>query len=283
MRAIVTFGLGLVLLACGGKAHSSTLDVAPTAGADGSTMPSHPPCASADGIRLCGGVAACPWLDVSECPGAGCTAASDINSGAISTGGICWSDLPDKGVFDCSQCSDGEVCIQRDAQRLICVSAAVCEALWDDGLRDVCRYADKSPYDHQTLPEPSGACPGGPHSRACGGACPACVGGGPCVGRSPGRPFGVCNVPSAEVPASDPGAFESCSHDSIGPLARWCDPHDSREVAACAVFKIAGADMSVSNRYGVCVAADICAATVSGFPGGLDCFDAAGVLLATTQ
>jgi hypothetical protein len=50
------------------------------------------PCATPEGVRICGGSHSCPWLTTAECSG-GC-----VPTGADGTTGVCWTDLPDKGT-----------------------------------------------------------------------------------------------------------------------------------------------------------------------------------------
>lgn len=261
--------------ACGGRTTTDTPGGTPDAGDDAaSAFPPHGPCASADGVRVCGGTNDCPALTPPACPGFGCTAALDVSTEVPSTGGVCWSDLSDQGGTLCAACDDGSVCIQRGTQQLVCVSPHVCEALWDDGVQDVCRYADKSAYNHQALPEPSGPCPvAAGQNWACGGACGACRNGEHCVGRSPSHPFGICTWPPLDpLPDGAP-----CSIGPSGAADPWCDPQNRTDTSSvCAVFRVSSADESVAMQYGICIPRNPCLAMAASLPGGIDCYDASG-------
>lgn len=286
MRALkLRWAAVAALLGCAGRS-----DIAPFGGgADGSGsgaagaanatggFASHPPCASADGVRLCGGSDDCPWLVPPECPGFGCTHAPEVTSFAPSNAGVCWSDLAEPEA--CVACFDGDVCLQRDAAQLLCVAPTVCEALWDLGATGVCRYADKSRYDHQHLPVPAGACPGGDATAGvvCGGDCPSCLLSGDafarCVGRSPHHPFGLCVAPFAYHGAD---AILVCSLDPTGAVVIACDsPYHY-----CGVFETPPEDAPAAQRYGVCVETGACVAAALHLPGGLRCYDAAGQVVA---
>lgn len=265
---------GLGLAGCGGRTSMQT----DATGADASAFSAHAPCTSSDGVRLCGGSLNCPPISPPSCPGYGCTAARDDVTDVAAAGGVCWADLPDNGSTSCAICDDGEECVERASQELVCVSPAVCAALWDDGVRDVCRYADKSQYDHRPLRSPSGTCPVDPSQHwACGGACGACPEGQHCVGRSPDHPFGICTWPPA--PTLPDGA--PCAIGPGGARAPWCDPFDtSNSNTVCAVFHVDPTDQNVAMAYGICVPRTPCLALAStlpeGLPGGLDCYDATG-------
>jgi hypothetical protein len=178
--------------------------------------------------------------------------------------------LADGALHTCSSCDDGEVCIQRDADQLVCVSPHVCEALWDIGVRGVCRYADKRTYDHQPLPLAPGGCPGAANKHViCGGGCGLCGVGDRCVGRSPDHPFGICTNSSAPSLAE----FAPCSITEAG-MAEWCDPFHAQDRSwACAVFRVPDADRKAALRYGTCVYRDSCRLAAAALPGGVSCFD----------
>ena len=255
-------------LACGSR---SDLQVGSTR-ADVTTFAPHPECATADGVRLCGGSAPCPEIPAPTCPGFGCTHALDV-AAAMASGGVCWSDLPDDGRYSCATCDDGDVCIQRGPDALVCVSPHVCEALWDIGVRDVCRYADKSRYDHRPIPQAMNPCPTDPRKHsACGGACGSCKQGTRCVGRSPDHPFGLCTTDNVQTSAE----YGPCSIVN-GAAATWCQPPGGAQSGwVCAVFHVADPDRDAALRYGLCMFHDECLSTAAAFPGGLECYDVAG-------
>jgi len=241
----------------------------------------HEPCASSEGVRLCGGAADCEWLVPPECLGFGCTVALDGTSFDPGGAGVCWADLPDAAGRQCSACDDGDVCIQRTTDQLVCAPPGVCDALWDLGATAVCRYADKSAYDHQPLPAPSSPCPGGPQKAwpeglpfMCGGDC------GPCddyfqrcTGRSPIHPFGICvNVEDA---FSDPETVRTCSLSLDGTVLENCDTF-GYEDTLCAVFDVPPNDVSAARKYGVCLRGEACSQAAQSLPGGIHCYDGDG-------
>lgn len=259
---------------CGGRAEvTSTTDAGPDGGVglmDGGN--SSDPC-TVSGVRICGGE--CRWLDNAQCPGGGCTALTALDGTALSVG-ICWSDTPE-GHLACAACGDGSACMQRGSAGLVCVPASVCERLWELGSRDVCRYADKERFDGRPLPIPSG-CPAGASPITCGGACPACALGTAhrCVGRSPDHPFGVCPpIPSTADPNSA-ASIPTCSLTG-STYAEPCPPSSGQSHYVCGVFRTPGSEQDVAKQYGLCMGQDLCVATGSALPGGMDCFDASGV------
>lgn len=233
----------------------------------------HPACATADGVRLCGGDTGCPEIAAPTCAGFGCTHAFDVNQLTLAAGGVCWSDLPDDGRDSCATCADGQVCVERGPDSLVCVSPHVCEALWDIGVRDVCRYADKSRYDHRSIPDVSSACPVDSNSyRVCGGACATCKPRTRCVGRSPDHPFGICTTDVVETTAE----FAPCSIVN-GAVTSWCQsPGGAQSDWACAAFSAPQADRAAALRYGLCMLRHECLTVASALPGGLECYDVAG-------
>lgn len=255
------------LSACGGRttlygdatADAATRDAASLidAGFDGMVLESGP-CATPEGVRICGGDRHCPWLVPPGCRGQGCTP-----TGAGEDTGVCWTDLPDKGDRLCAACEDGEVCAFRGTSELICVPQDVCSTLWIAGDTTGCRYADKSDYTDAPLPSPSGSCPGnlGGKFALCGGDCGGCPS-TPCVGRSPGRPFGICAWPDLLGPQ---GSISTCS---VPPGAASCYDHS----ASCAVFSVAAHDAPEARQYGLCLPASVCADASRSLPGGLHCF-----------
>jgi hypothetical protein len=180
--------------------------------------------------------------------------------------GVCWSDVPQAAAEQCVACADGEVCIQRDDKQLVCVSAGVCAALWDLGVTDVCRYADKSRYDHMALPAPTGPCPAPGANVVCGGACGPCLA-GRCTGRSPRHPFGICQ----EMYLPGPAQFETCTIEN-GVVTTPC----AHSADICGVFDVGPDDLPASKRYGLCLAQGVCLPRAAALPGGYLCFDASG-------
>jgi hypothetical protein len=184
-----------------------------------------------------------------------------------SAGGVCWADAPEAAAEQCFACADGEVCVQRDDAQLVCISAGVCAALWDLGVTDVCRYADKGQYDHTPLPEPSGPCPAPGANALCGGACGSCTY-ARCTGRSPRHPFGVCQ----ELSGVGPALFDTCTLEN-GVLTTPC-PFPSASI--CGVFDAAPSDIEASKHYGLCAEESVCLKRASSLPGGYLCFDSTG-------
>lgn len=241
--------LGLFVAACGGRTDLPD-DL-------GSTDPLGERSCEASGVRLCGG--ACPALGPPECPGYGCTPALDRDTLAPTSYGVCWYDLRGHTTRPCAACEDGEMCAYRGKDDLVCVPAAVCAALWALGDRTTCRYADKTPYTGEPIPEPEG-CPG---TLACGGSCPCGVS---CIGRSPTHPFGICAPGYSDfVPTCDLLPDHTYAHSC----------HDDY---ACAVFDVPAADRVTAMHYGVCLPTDECLVTKTSLAisGGLHCFDASG-------
>ncbi len=226
-------------------------------------------CAPA-GIRICR--AGCPDVattpanasDAGEtCPGYGCTSPLDIVAFAPTAAGVCWADGTDVLRYACGSCADGEVCIQRSSTELACVPEAVCASLWNHGVRDVCRYADFSPYDGRPLPTTTGSCPSNAYPpTVCSGECPACLADARCNGRSPDHPFGVCNATGFSDPLPSqflgcPTCFEAQQPNTV-----------------CAVFDGSTADFQVAYAGGFCMDRQRCFELGKALPGGLSCFDA---------
>ncbi|MCC6526401.1 MAG: hypothetical protein IT373_27385 [Polyangiaceae bacterium] len=160
------------------------------------------------------------------------------------------------------------MCVQKATEQLVCAGSAVCRALWDLGAKSVCRYADKSAYDNQALPVPTGPCPGGTiFQRLCGGACGACD---PvyevCTGRSPLHPFGFC------APAGLSGAAAPCALAPGGGMALPCAFPDDY----CGIFEVPVADAPAAAAYGICLSQPGCTHLAAVLPGGIRCFDQAG-------
>ncbi len=264
-RALGPVAAALLFASCGGRVGD------PIPERVLSDAPAHPTCASADGVRICGGSTMCPEITAPECPGYGCAPAHDIASTSMGVdGGICWADLPDQGGSSCSACEDGQVCLQRATDQLVCVSPRVCEALWDAGIKHVCRYADKSAYDHQSFATSDG-CPANVDRHiACGGGCGPCPNGVRCVGRSPTHPFGLCTdaagVPTVEV--------SPCSVTPGQPSIPGCNAFSSdKHISVCMIFSVPAVDRPAALQYGMCLFRSHCVALAASFPGGLECFD----------
>ena len=257
---IVLVILGLLLSSCGSRSQLVTDDkdrertqVPDPWGPGGEVS-----CETDDGVRMCGGP--CRWLDAPECPGYGCTPAHAREDGAASDAGVCWADAPSEVAELCNACPDGMVCAQRRPDELVCVPESVCAALWDLGATDVCRYADKSAYDHQALVEPATYPLSG---RFCGGACGDCSGILRCTGRSPAHPYGFC------------AHWTGTDVDRCGVGEKSQDPACSPNYL-CGVFDVPVGDEAAARRYGVCMTEESCFAIAAELPGGLRCFDAAG-------
>jgi hypothetical protein len=259
----------------GGAGASASTTTSNDTGSSGGFAP-HPECAASDGTRICGGEA-CPWLEPPECVGYGCASALSRDSLEASNGGVCWADLPSAGAELCYGCPEGDACIHRTAEQLICGSIGVCEALWDLGVTDVCRYADKTPYDHQPIPNPPSAeCPGGDVGALCGGGCSPCNPSQRCVGRSPTHPFGLCASKGSD---DDPANYvRRCSPDETGEDSPCINIQWSPEVA-CAVFEGTGAP-KLARRYGLCLSKDDCLHAAAHLPGGVVCYNDKGKKLA---
>ena len=218
------------------------------------------PCETAGGVRLCGGnAAACGWIGVDACPGGGCARPHDRILGGNAIAGLCFSDLPDNGSRSCLECEDGEVCIERYPDELVCVPADVCAKLWNLGARGVCRYADLTAYDARPLPSLS-TCPStNPEAYLCGGPCPSCKSDfpTPCTGRSPDHPQGFCSYDWPWCALDAAGYVESCKESE-----RYCG-----------VFRTSPEDFATSKMYGRCMGISDCLTVSKVLPGGFDCFD----------
>jgi hypothetical protein len=271
----VTGALGLALLACVACSASVASDEAGGAGGEGAggvagtgnggvSGMGGSPCATPEGVRICGGTSdQCAWVGSDECPGGGCARPFDRILGGDAAGGVCFADLPDWGNRACWGCHDGEVCIERKQGELMCVPESVCAALWQLGVRGACRYADSSAYDGRPLlrlpscPDPSAGL------RLCGGPCDEdCQFAqlAPCAGRSPDHPQGFCFIPGG-----------LCSLDESG-YTRPCPAVSSSSY--CGVYRVSDADAPVARQYGQCLADYKCLALSAKLPGGFECYDA---------
>jgi hypothetical protein len=293
VTALVAFGA--IVIACGARtsplsrgeedaidrdgssADGNASDVAADRGPSGPCM--------VDGVRVCGG--GCPWLSTPECPGRGCTAVFDVVSAAPEGAGVCWADAaPGGGVDLCFACHDGDACVLREPDKLVCIDIAVCAKLKDLGAGGACRYVDKQAYDGRALLTPPATCPidksGSVQAALCGGGCGGCPSwtSGRCSGRSATRGFGVCAYNESFGPL-EPIAV--CSVDANGKWTRPCksDQIDNgpypREPAVCEVYANAGAlDDAAARTYGLCVPLSVCQAAAHAV-GGLHCFNPLGL------
>jgi hypothetical protein len=271
--SLFVFSTVVVVVACGGteRLPSHGADAAAGDDADASSTP-----CSAGGVRICG--MGCPTLDTTSCPG-GCQPVSTLSGGDAGIS-VCWSDDPSADVL-CSVCSDGQACLQRTPSSLVCVPLDLCAHLWDIGVRDVCRYADKSTYDDEPLATPSG-CPADATILVCGGTCTGCPDPGSanrCVGRSPNHPFGICPPDDGAADPNDPSSIAVCSFTNDGYTVPCVQPGSPDGPVSCAVFQTPASDESVARLYGLCIDQGLCTQMATDFPGGLQCYDAGGNLL----
>lgn len=264
----------VVVTACGAR---TMLD---TTIPDTTEIEPHDACKSASGVRICGGTRPCPPIPAPECPGYGCTDGFDFVADAAANGGICAADLPDLGDTPCYACPDGDECFARSPDDLVCVPADVCDALWDEGIRNVCFYADKSRYDHRVIPPAAADCPGGAAGVLCGGGCGTCN--TPpqttrCTGRSPDRSHGLCALDVEFKEPSAPGAFEPCSLPANGgaPLA-WCKLFSG---STCAVFAHSDPiEQAQAKKNAFCISRSMCVSIAS--VAGIECYDEFGTQIA---
>lgn len=185
-------------------------------------------CATASGVRLCGG--ACPSLSAGECPGLGCVGVLDRLTRERYSLGVCLPDIP-APQRSCGSCVDGQVCAHIDGQGPVCVAEDVCLALLKLGATRACRYADFAPYDGRPLAVATGAqCP----KYACGPGCGWCQG-ERCTGRSADFGYGTCLNQSAA---------HACSARAAPPSV-YCD--------SCLVWKPVPGDDPTSLDFGTCV------------------------------
>jgi hypothetical protein len=234
-------------------------------------------------VRICRGS-----LELPECPGLGCTAVLDVTSGAPEPAGVCWADAKGGDGNDlCFGCEDGEVCAQRERNKLVCVCESVCFALAAAGAATGCRYADKRAFDARPLAQPLASCPvdkAGPLKAAlCGGACGDCptYTSQRCSGRSADRPFGVCPFP--KFLGSGASEMDICSVGTDGRWTRRClfewkdnGPY-GREPAVCEVYdNPAFSDDLAAREYGLCVPRSVCQAAARAM-GGIHCYSDVGV------
>lgn len=233
--------VGSGIVCCGGRTElfvddSSRVDGKDAAAdADLTGDGSHNRCV-VDGVRLCG--PGCPPVGTPDC----CTAVHDRSSGSALNAGLCWLDLPDVGQRECAACQDGEVCVHRSKDSLVCVPRALCDALTDLGAQQACRYADKTPFDGRPLAKPPTICPYlVAYHWLCGGGCGDCLK-GICTGRSADRAWGICMYPTS-VDLHTPDNVEVCSSRS----------NCTQSSSACVVYTLSSAaDQTVADQYGFC-------------------------------
>lgn len=232
-------------IACGGKVlvYGGEGDAGPT-------------CTVA-GARICGGT--CGVL--SDCPGSCVTLVE--GDGSLSTYGVCFSDLSDKGTTACALCDSGEGCVERAPDVFVCVPLDLCGDLEKLGARNVCWYADKSPFDGRPIVAPASCSdPEINHVPSmCGGACGRCATQygalDRCVGQGPDHPAGMCVYGNFGGPV-----WPTCTADGSVPC-----PAEG----ACAFFAAPPADPGVANENGVCLDYDECHELHSALPGGIEC------------
>ena len=88
----------------------------------------------------------------------------------------------------------------------------------------------------------------------------------PCVGRSPGRPFGIC---AALAIGLTPGTVATCSVSAQGLVTTPCPMNGAYD---CAVFDVPTRDVREARRYGLCMFSADCEQAQRVLPGGLHCF-----------
>ena len=273
----------LIPIACGGKTELGVVDTRDSgvdddsalddahrdsAGRDGSIEPCAP-----DGVRVCGG--SCPLLTPDQCPGTGCSSVATVSKAPEPTG-ACWSDMTNGDGLDlCYACRDGDACMQRDANKLVCVPYGVCSALYSQGNK-ACRYADKSNFTGAPLTTPSGPCPTTAVPGAlCGGACGACPSwteGPSCTGRSASRPFGVCahGILNKQTYTCSVDVSGHWVNNCVGNFL-WNGSQD--DSIRCQVFEVGDTE---SRHWGLCQPSTQCRAAARAI-GSLHCFTPNGV------
>ena len=151
-----------------------------------------------------------------------------------------------------SPCADGDVWADGDVPGFgpWCLPYDYASLYCANGSASLLSYSDHSTFDCSTpLPNPA-TCPSVMGFQLCGPACGDCMI-GPCTGRSPLHPFGLC-LPS----------LATCS---LG-KTKNCAPYQ-----VCMSFKVAPEDQHRADMNGICVAANTCAAIAAGYPGGMVC------------
>ncbi|CAN5190269.1 hypothetical protein BH09MYX1_BH09MYX1_11300 [soil metagenome] len=260
MRGFLALSASLIgiFAACGARtdigSDSSLTDAEVEVDADVSVR-----CATSGGVRLCGG----PCPPVPDCLGFGCTSAVSVASLTAQTMGVCWADDAARHARRCGDCRVGEVCIQRSVTQLICTAENVCRMLWDDGVRDVCRYQDFRRYDGRPLVPTVGCISSAAYPYVCGGACPKC----PqdlCGGISPDHPFGFCTDWASQ------GSTIAC---------KACFEVDAGG-SACAVFDGPPDAVDAAQTFSACLSISHCKAAQARLPGeALLCLDRNGKAL----
>lgn len=238
--AVALAWVGVLVVACG---NDPTFN--PDAG-DGGAFPKE--CVSSGGTRVCGGERRCPadracggcvWLqgkvdyvglcDLFELRGT-CLA---LGGGTLDTCVDLWTDGGPVPPWPMAPWSVGKV-------------------LYDNGAAGFVRYSDFSLFTGEPMPEPA-ACPGLENSSLCGGACAPCpnVNGepGPCVGRSPLRPYGYCRRPS-----------------DVGCGAEVCQPG-----SRCFRWVVQPEAQALADSAGICMDFVRCAELLFTMPGAVKC------------
>ena len=270
----------VIVASCGGRTQLGSSNGSADATTETSSGPSGP--CEADGVRICGGT--CPLLDISECPGRGCTDVLESLSDVPTSLGLCWSDMRDgEGADACTACKDGDACVQRATNQLVCVPYEICAALSERGASSACRYADKAPFTGASLSSAPATCPATKPGTLCGGGCGDC----PswtlqrCTGRSATRPYGICPR-TILANNDDPTNVATCAVDTNGdwtlpcPVPQMYDPpKDKPEPAVCLVF--AGGDETAARAYGVCTPESDCQSINATLVGGVHCFSSTGL------
>lgn len=260
--AIAALAGVLVVPACSGRVITQQGGTGGAAGAAGSAGETGS-CVTPSGVRLCG--AGCGWLDAPDCPGLGCARGEDIMTGKAVDAGVCLPDIGGDITGQCWDCPDGDACFDQNGVGLVCVPLEVCRELWLLGVKNVCRYADKSAYDGRPLADPGSKCPD--PNEMCGGHCGCAFPGlRSCTGRSADRRLGIC--------VSTDLGYVRCQ---VSPgKSNDCPALGGRTV--CGVFENAG-DQSAALAYGACLYPDSCRYLRAHLPGGFLCYDRNGKLL----
>lgn len=216
-------------------------------------------CTGPYGSKLCGGPAMCNV----GCPEGRCSGDQSFPLADPTRLRICtvFGGSAGAGSHDCWQCTDGDVCIFADQEMVSlgfdgmrCLGPEFGVLLSMNGHADWVRYADRSTYTGDPLPEPA-TCPQIPGLPLCGGPCGSCADGYVCIGRSPLHPYSLCvNKWKPSLPCK---RGDSC----IGAVPP----------SRCLTFKVDGASQSVADANSLCVESAICDAAAKSYPGGAYC------------
>lgn len=167
------------------------------------------------------------------------------------------------GAFYCPECVDGYLCAFYDERRVSlgfdfmgCWGPELGVLLSMNGHSDWVRYADRSTYTGEGLPEPS-TCPQIAGLPLCGGPCGKCADGYVCMGRSPFHPYSLC-VPSW----GQPNQQDVCTRGKV------CSASKPRK---CLTFKVDGAAQAIADANSLCIDAAACDAAAQSYPGGAFC------------